>query len=280
MPLIQPRQSQKKPTRFPIKALFIFIALGFVIVWWVRRPPAVVPQPQAPLSSEANKAVELAKRELKSFSGSEFVELYNSFAYPNVREFEIVPSITGNAAADERIRNLALSRGYRARSIAIPPLADVGNYQLQERAAKAWEELTSAAKNDGLDLSMTAGFRTISDQQELFMNALNATGATTASITADNSNFAVLSVLRTIAIPGYTRHHSGYTVDIGCDSQPNVVFGASRCFGWLSRDNYKNAKSYGWIPSYPDGAPEQGPEPEAWEYSWVGVDALMQSTAE
>jgi LAS superfamily LD-carboxypeptidase LdcB len=42
----------------------------------------------------------------------------------------------------------------------------------------------------------------------------------------------------------------------------------------MSKDNYLQAKKYGWIPSYPEGAQQQGPEPEAWEYVWVGTASL------
>jgi LAS superfamily LD-carboxypeptidase LdcB len=55
-----------------------------------------------------------------------------------------------------------------------------------------------------------------------------------------------------------------------------VVFEQSVCFGWLSKGNYKNAKSNGWIPSYPDGAKKQGPDPESWEYVWVGKQNLIE----
>lgn len=215
-------------------------------------------------------------RKLKNFSGAEFVSLYNNYAYPNVREFEVSPEITGNSVADERIRNIAIERGYIARSVAVPPLVSAGEFQLQERAKTAWDELVAAAKAAGHKLYMTAGFRNIEDQRELFLDGLAATGATASSVAAGKSDAAVNTVLQRISIPGYTRHHSGYTVDIGCSSDAGVVFGASSCFDWLRGNNYDNAKKYGWIPSYPDGANNQGPNPEEWEYSWVGYEAVSE----
>jgi LAS superfamily LD-carboxypeptidase LdcB len=86
----------------------------------------------------------------------------------------------------------------------------------------------------------------------------------------------VSQVLAMTAIPGYSRHHTGYTVDIACKNNPNASFVYTVCFQWLNADNYKNAKTYGWIPSYPDGAGQQGPDREPWEYVWVGVDAVTE----
>jgi LAS superfamily LD-carboxypeptidase LdcB len=218
----------------------------------------------------------ITPRKLKLYSGEEFVSLYNAFAYPNVKEFEIAPSITGNSIADERIRNLAIERGYIGRSIAIPPLRDTGKYQLQYRAATSWDEMVKKAKQDGQTLILTAAFRTIEDQRDLFNEGLNTAGATPALIAAGKADLGVQSVLKRISVPGYTRHHSGYTVDIGCQNDNGVLFGASTCFAWLSRNNYENAKTFGWIPSYPSGAPKQGPDPEEWEYSWVGFDVVSE----
>jgi LAS superfamily LD-carboxypeptidase LdcB len=237
-------------------------------------------------SSESNNQVQAqsntltdnlsSERQLKLFSGTEFVSFYDSFAYPNVREFEIAPPITGNSSVDERIRSVALSRGYKGRSVAIPPLVDVGSYQLQDRAASAWNELVTAAKKEHQILTLNAGFRTIEDQRDLFVDALNSTGATASSILAGKSDAAIDKVLQRTSIPGYTKHHSGYAVDIACESDKNKIFETSACFKWLSKNNYENAKKYGWIPSYPEGAPNQGPDPESWEYCWVGYEAISE----
>jgi len=92
----------------------------------------------------------------------------------------------------------------------------------------------------------------------------------------ESSDSELDGILATTAIPGYSRHHTGYTVDIGCGNEPAIAFELTVCFDWLSANNYKNAKTYGWIPSYPEGAGQQGPEPETWEYVWVGIDALTE----
>jgi LAS superfamily LD-carboxypeptidase LdcB len=78
------------------------------------------------------------------------------------------------------------------------------------------------------------------------------------------------------AVPGYSRHHTGYTVDIACENQTTLSFIYTVCFKWLSQNNYERTKKFGWIPSYPEEAVLQGPEPESWEYVWVGIDAVTE----
>jgi LAS superfamily LD-carboxypeptidase LdcB len=274
------RQTTKLRTVLLIGLLAVFTVSGWIFLKNDTVMQSAVDQDEGsilPNIDQASPGAQIRPTVLKQFSGEEFVSFYNKFAYPNVREFESAPAITGTSAADERIRSIALERGYVGRSVAVPPLKDVSkDFQLQERAANDWVELVDAAKKDGQQLTLTGAFRTIEDQRDLFMESLTTTGATVDSIIAGRSDAAIISVLRRVSIPGYTRHHSGYAVDIGCQNDPAVVFGNSSCFTWLSKNNYEHAKTHGWIPAYPDGAPKQGPDPEPWEYCWVGKDALLE----
>jgi LAS superfamily LD-carboxypeptidase LdcB len=238
-----------------------------------RAPRSGTPARTEAISPQSAEA-EQTNRVIRTFTGQEFVDFYNRFAYPNVTEVSNPPPITGDADADERIRSIAVSRGYMQRSIAIPPLEKIDGEQLQRLAVTPWVQLKAAAAKAGHRLRLGAGFRSVEDQRTLFTSRLYATGATAASIADGSSDAAVIRTLQTASIPGYTRHHTGYTVDIECESHPGVVFAASRCFAWLNENNYAHAKEFGWIPSYPDNAAQQGPEPEAWEYVWVGADAL------
>jgi LAS superfamily LD-carboxypeptidase LdcB len=76
-------------------------------------------------------------------------------------------------------------------------------------------------------------------------------------------------------VPGYSRHHTGYTIDLWCEDGSST-FLSSSCYKWISDNNYLKAKQSGWIPSYPAGTDDQGPEPEPWEYVWVGTERLME----
>jgi uncharacterized protein with LGFP repeats len=77
-----------------------------------------------------------------------------------------------------------------------------------------------------------------------------------------------------VAPPGFSKHQSGYTIDFRASGVGGGAFGSSRLGQWLAADNYAAAKRHGFIPSYPSGAGAQGPEPEPWEYVWVGVPAI------
>lgn len=224
------------------------------------------------VASPAKKGV------LRTFTGAQFRDLYNSIAYPNTQYISDETPITGNQAADTQIRKLATQRGYLARSAPVTDVfRNVGKaFVLQERAAQPWLDMQAAAKKDNINLGLTAAYRSAEDQKEIFLSRLQASNIAVSAIGSGQYDAQINQVLKTTAIPGFSRHHTGYTVDISCENNAGVSFEASICFNWLSKDNYKNAKTYGWIPSYPDGAGQQGPDPESWEYVWVGKDAVSE----
>jgi len=146
---------------------------------------------------------------------------------------------------------------------------------LQPLAANAWLDLRQAAIRDNIPLTLTSAYRSPEYQRQLFMSRLNAMGVSASQIAEGVGNESVNTILSTVAIPGYSRHHTGYVIDLWCDDG-SKTFQSSTCFDWISRDNYRNAKERGWVPSYPDGVNAQGPEPEPWEYVWVSEVLLRK----
>lgn len=219
--------------------------------------------------------------DFKYFAGEEFQKLFDSVAYPNTQTFSQPPSITGDESADDRIRTIATSRGYAIHSVPVAPIDKtntpglVGDDLLQPLAYNAWQVLKKSADAEGIPIKLNSGYRSIEMQRKLFLSRLYATGASDAQIANGQADNQVVSVLSQAAIPGYSRHHTGYTVDFVC-ANGTQTFETTTCFKWLSENNYLNAKKHGWIPSYPDGANNQGPEPEPWEYVWVGVPTLLK----
>lgn len=218
------------------------------------------------------------KGTLKIFTGEQFRDTYDNFAYPNTSHINEDTPITGDVAADQRIKALAESRGYKRRSAPVTnTFIDVGKgYMLQQRAAQPWLDLQVAAKPAGINLGLTAAYRSADEQKQIFLQRLAAQNIQVATIASGAHDAQINQVLRTTAIPGYSRHHTGYTVDISCENQPRNAFENTVCFQWLSANNYENAKKHGWIPSYPEGAGQQGPDPESWEYVWVGADTVIE----
>lgn len=228
--------------------------------------PSVTPAP-----SERPKATDGSFR---VFTGEEFRVLYNNFTYPGTKPILEAPVITGNDAADQRLRTIAEARGYRLRDLVDVPMVSVDGQRLQENPATDWSAVKQAAAQDGISLINTSGFRSQDDQRSLFLGRLYATGTTAEQIAAGKADEAVQKVMQVTAPPGYSRHHTGYVIDLGCGNNPNAEFVDTVCFDWVSKDNYLNVKKFGWIPSYPQDTIFQGPEPEPWEYVWVGADVL------
>lgn len=219
--------------------------------------------------------------DLKNFTGQDFQTLYNSIVYPNTKIIRTNPIITGNEQADERIITIAKSRGYDMRSVPVALIDKVNTVDtsspelLQPLAKDAWLKIKHLADSDGIPLKLNSGYRSIEDQRQLFLSRLSATGASFQQIAEGQADNQVVSVLSQASIPGFSRHHTGFTVDFIC-ANGDQSFKTTICFKWLKDNNYYNSKRFGWIPSYPEGSNEQGPEPEPWEYVWVGVQSLQK----
>jgi LAS superfamily LD-carboxypeptidase LdcB len=206
----------------------------------------------------------------KNFTGPQFKDFYNAFEYSKITTPSSIPPITGNPDADARIVQLAQARGYLRRGEAIQSgLVFVDGQRLQSEVRQSWLSMKSAAAVDGINLVMVSGFRSVDDQRGIFLGDF-ANKFTPDQIVAGQADTFINSILVTRSIPGFSRHHNGYTLDVGCNSTDLLPFGATTCFTWMSKNNYLNAKRFGFIPSYPPGAGLQGPDPEPWEYVWVG----------
>ncbi|GBO54880.1 D-alanyl-D-alanine carboxypeptidase [Pseudanabaena sp. lw0831] len=131
--------------------------------------------------------------------------------------------------------------------------------KLHEAAAKSFLRMEADAKADGVDFVVISGFRTISEQQELFFEISkqrNQTPAQRAKVSAP---------------PGHSEHHTGYALDIGDGAVPSAnlstSFEKTSAFQWLQ----SNAAKYGFEMSFPPNNP-QGVMYEPWHWRFVGDD--------
>jgi len=131
--------------------------------------------------------------------------------------------------------------------------------RLHEVAAKSYLKMEADAKADGVDFVVISGFRTISEQQELFFEISkqrNQTPSQRAKVSAP---------------PGHSEHHTGYALDIGDDALPSTnlstSFEKTAAFQWLQN----NAAKYGFEMSFPPNNP-QGVMYEPWHWRFVGDD--------
>ncbi len=221
-------------------------------------------------------------RPLKSFTNEQFQALYESLAMPNTERIRYAPVITGDGAADAQIRRIAERRGYVLRSVPVLPIVKTNvagldeDDLLQPKAYEAWLLLEKQAKNAKVPLKLNSGYRSIDWQRQYFQQQLQTRGITTASIRNGQADAALDALMGVVAPPGYSRHHTGYTIDLVCQDGSGRAFEFTPCFSWLKANNYAKAKQFGFIPGYPEGVSDQGPEPEPWEYVWVGVDATHE----
>jgi len=304
MRVIEPRQFEnrkhtKKPKNQPpgmffiiIVALVLFTMMYFI--WFndsdsdnsVNQPNSsselheneqneVVAQENEPEVSEPEVQKE---PELRIFTDNEFKVFYDQLLLPGLERVSNPPEISGDVLADARIQSIAESRGYKLRSSPVDPadLISVDGFLMQESVAAPWFELKAAAATDGLTMNIVSGYRSVATQRNLYLNRLAATGTTIAQVADGEADNKVNEVLVTSSIPGYSKHHTGYTFDLLCDGFEFENFKNSPCNAWLVADNYKVAKEHGFIPSYPPLADSQGPDPEAWEYVWVGTNLLYE----
>ena len=138
-------------------------------------------------------------------------------------------------------------------------LADVGPdasgrpAKLDPRAAQAWLRMREAAEREGCRLLLLSGFRSVERQRELFEKKVR-------------SGIPIADVLRQLAFPGYSEHHTGRAIDIGSPDAEHLTdkFAATREFAWM----VSSAATFGFRLSYPkENAAGIAYEPWHWYFS-------------
>jgi hypothetical protein len=204
--------------------------------------------------------------EFPEYTGDQFKALYDHAmgdVLPNLQPPGERLPITGDPVLDDRIWEIATTRGYVLRPLAGEALGSADGVPMQPQAAAAWAELKSAARAAGHGFIVSSAYRSPASQRTQFNSKLR--GTTDEDIDA---------ALTWYSIPGTSKHHSGYALDF---RYANGTFGEFRDtpdYEWLAADNFYNAKRFGFIPSYPDDVSAQGPSPEPWEFVWVGTDLI------
>lgn len=288
-PYRQHKHRKKRPKGKIIIVLISMTAVG-VLVWYYyqdKKPANTTVAQKETSQKPTNESLTSSQttQQIKTFSSQEFRDLYTAIAatYPNIKEITSPPAITGSPAADDRIRMIAERRGYKLRSIPVAPIVKInesgleGDDLLQAKAFEGWQELKAAAAKDKVPIRLLSAYRSLEYQRDLFNSRMQAAGVSVDNIVGGSQDILINQVLSLAAPPGYSRHHIGYTIDLACyPAGQFVAFGTSECYKWISTNNYLKAKQNGWVPSYPSGTTDQGPEPEPWEYVWVGKNAVLQ----
>lgn len=137
-----------------------------------------------------------------------------------------------------------------------------GEYQriekLDPEAGIALMQLIYAARDDNVWITPVSGFRSIEKQNKLFQAQVQKLGSVEAA--------AKIS-----APPGYSEHHTGYTIDLADGNFPKKdvteAFENTDAFRWLTI----NASKFGFEMSFPKNN-RQGVSYEPWHWRFVGSE--------
>jgi D-alanyl-D-alanine carboxypeptidase len=120
------------------------------------------------------------------------------------------------------------------------------------------EKLFTAAKNNNLQLLLVSGYRSYSEQAQVYSHNISQLGQQTA----DSQS----------ARAGHSEHQTGLAVDLGVISRQcelQVCFASTAEGKWLSQNSYK----YGFILRYPaDKTNITGFSYEPWHFRYIGTD--------
>ena len=134
-----------------------------------------------------------------------------------------------------------------------------GKVSAEETTYHAFIEMAKAAKEDGITLILTSGYRTREKQETLYNDMLKSRGQTYADDYA--------------ARPGASEHETGLALDILTYNGTTDTFETTETYAWL----IAHCHEYGFILRYPkDKEHITGYKPESWHYRYVGVELAQK----
>jgi hypothetical protein len=212
---------------------------------------------------------------LKNYTDTAFLEVSDKILGASEPKYDLGL----DKPATDRIYALALKRGYKFRSIQ----ATAASPELE----KALLKMIEASKKELAprpELVQTSVYRSPSDQKEVFLQRLNVECVKRTKKICDSAilnsmqgDDIVEAILATTSVPGTSKHHTGITVDIDELGHNNLdTFYQTNSYRWMSDNNFYNAKRFGFIPSYPAGGRNMGPNPEPWEFVYIGKEVYRQ----
>src|SRR4051812_35195308 len=148
-------------------------------------------------------------------------------------------------------RGLPLQRE-ATRLVAIGRNPDGRVLRLTARTARAWKRMRAAAADDDVVLVPISAFRSVHRQTKIIREKLAA-------------GTAIDDILRYVAAPGCSEHHTGRALDIGSPEHIELDehFARTPAFRWLQR----HAGEFGFRLSFPKKNPH-GIVYEPWHWCW------------
>ncbi|PER82225.1 M15 family metallopeptidase [Bacillus cereus] len=147
------------------------------------------------------------------------------------------------------------------------------NMKVDRRILHEYQDMVTAAKEEGINLYLLSSFRTIELQKSYY----DATYKLYKSQGFSNED-AANKVLEYIQYPGASEHHTGLALDIISmewqqdGKELSDRFDTTSAFKWLNM----HAANYGFILRYPKGKEKiTGINYEPWHYRYVGKEVAI-----
>ncbi|MGE7885511.1 M15 family metallopeptidase [Bacillus sp. NPDC094077] len=147
------------------------------------------------------------------------------------------------------------------------------NMKVDRRILRDYQDMVTAAKEEGINLYLRSSFRTIELQKSYY----DATYKLYKSQGFSNED-AASKVLEYIQYPGASEHHTGLALDIISmewqqdGKELSDSFDTTSAFKWLNI----HAANYGFILRYPKGKEKiTGINYEPWHYRYVGKEVAV-----
>ncbi len=138
-----------------------------------------------------------------------------------------------------------------------PELATVAGEKVAATIAPDAEAMLEAARSEGYTFRITSGYRSFSEQAEVFRYWLNSTNRLDKTMARS-------------ALPGYSEHQTGLAIDLALGSCVLECLRETPAYEWLNN----NAHLYGFVERYEQGHESTtGYLPEAWHYRYIGHEA-------
>ncbi len=154
--------------------------------------------------------------------------------------------------------------------VNVVPINTYGHY-LDERVARAYQQLFDAAAEEQISLRVYSAYRSIERQSALYQQRINELIAAGFPATEAERIGATQ-----VSPPGTSDHNTGLGIDIlGRTTPMNETFEESPEFKWL----LENCPDYGFILRYPkDKVDITNVEYEPWHFRYVGVEDAKRIT--
>lgn len=126
------------------------------------------------------------------------------------------------------------------------------------------QEMIEAAAADGIQLTITSGYRSYERQRELFSSYVKKQRKNGLTQTK-----AEKSINKHCAYPGHSEHQLGTALDIIGANQKTLKHTSEneRAWQWL----HAHCEKYGFVLSYPEGKTKvTGYVYEPWHFRWIG----------